>query len=95
MKTVRFMSLEFSGIQGGTLSDDVLKSHLEKLKGLKVTTYIEEIYTEAIIDFEYKNFEFSADNAFFNWRFSVHENCSEEIRNEIRLHCSLLGPVGK
>lgn len=75
---------------GGKFHDDALKEHLEKIPGLVVTSHIPEIYTEAIIHFSYKGYDFATNNAYDCWRFFADENCPAEILTEITNHCKLL-----
>jgi hypothetical protein len=73
-------------ISGALTTDDQLKSHLEKLKGLQVISHIPPFTTEAIITFRYKNYEFTADNAYMVWSFWTYRDCPDEIILEIRKH---------
>lgn len=85
-----FFTLSIPRLIAGQMGDDYLKEHLNRLAGLTITDYIPELYCEAIINFSYKGYRFSADNGYLLWTFYCEESCPSELREELINHCTTL-----
>ena len=73
-------------VQGIMINDDQMKSDLEKLDGLGITDYIQVMTCDTTIEFEYKGYSFSTDNAYMVWTFVVDADCRADIISEIINH---------
>jgi hypothetical protein len=79
-----------SMIQGMLIHDDLMKSYLEKLDGLNITTYAQVMTCETTIEFEYKGHQFITDNAYMVWSFITDQDCPDEIISGIIEHLYLM-----
>ncbi len=70
------------------MGDDYLENSLRKYPDNEITNYIPKRMTEAIIDFNFKCYEFYTDNGYRIREFyAKDEICLHKIIDELKIYC--------